>query len=763
MTETEPKIPKPTQPTTAQPTTTSIDLSQPWRTTDITRLHQWVGNRQLQRMLRPQQPRVSLMPTITPIQRDFAVQVDLDISDQINEIVLSGTRPKGALAQKNKEGSHTTAWIVTVEGVKNAVMGKTAKDAVAAMDVLFDTAKDLPGTKRLGSLVGYKKDEYNSALDGANKAQTKAQKDKDVNSLQLYIRAYLTYRNIIPLSAVDSGGSADGRGEAHVVELIRNYEDYDSDIILGAMLALFDAPAISSASESNSGASLGDRSANTPGMKKDESAKSFNLDVMKQHLMSLKVAFPEAFVYAFGDVEVKDINLGKIFNRALSTKAKDVLSQAGQDVEEEMLDDTPETPTNEDEEVEESSGTGKHTSSMQVVLGDDGKVTDVFFGSRPHGLFGSKHGSHTTAWGVFTAGVLNAVKGKTIAEAAAGMKGLSDVALTLPGVARAKYLPEPRQVAFADAKKTLEETDSDAINTQSALQNYIRDYLTFRNLVPLSAAMLGRAPGKGEAEALDKLRASGLYTKEELQAAIFKLMDKEAMIEIGKGSQKLPEKTNTVRFDGKRQQTYSKFEVEQHLTAYAEKKGYIPSRSLRRRATFKSTNVKSKKEKQAPDPIKEGLKKARASITADVEFYDKQIMLEKNEDKKQQLLDTRNELINKYLMNWYSPESDDATHQRLPGTEGWSETEQEKIGGTTTEKSAKSAQRMTEVLKQHFMTIKASFPTAYDKAAIDKNVVKGALNTLKPIAIFGDSHLILIKLIEAITTSDDMLGKCLPT
>jgi hypothetical protein len=127
------------------------------------------------------------------------------------------------------------------------------------------------------------------------------------------------------------------------------------------------------------------------------------------------------------------------------------------------------------------------------------------------------------------------------------------------------------------------------------------------------------------------------------------------------------------------------------------------------------------------------------------------------------LLDKRNELINYYLMNWYSPESDDDTHRRLPGTEGWSETTQEKIGTSKTESSDKSAQRLTEVLKQHMMTIKASFPVAYEKAAIDKAVMKGALDKLRPIAIFTDEQSALMGMINAIINDDAMLEKCLPS
>lgn len=751
MSDTAPKTPTPTptpipqssQTTSETPQTVPSLIQAAWRQGDILQMQRLVGNRQLQRILdHPQRLNRLANPVI---QRDFAVQIDLDISDTISEIVLSGTRPKGALAQA-KEGSHTTAWVVTVDGVRNAVEGKSIEDAVTAMDDLFTVAQDLPGTERVDELLAYKQDEYNDALSKANTAQTNAQSKKDINTLQTYIRAYLTYRNIIPLSAVDSGGNADGRSEAFVAALVRDYSSYDKSIIKRAMLALFDAPAIRQASDDNQGTSQGTRSANTPGMTSTESAADFRVETMKQHLLSLEASYPDAYTYAFGNIDKDNATtLRNLFTQALGAKAKEILSDANQSVDDDMEDDAPE-PKNEDDETEESYGSGKHNASVQVVLTNDDKVSNVIFGSRPHGLFGSKHGSHTTAWGIFTEGVLNATKNKTIANAAAGIKALSQTALALPGVARANYLTDVRKKAFLESKSELEGYDADTITTINALQNYIREYLTFRNLVPLSTAMLGRAPGKGESEALGKLRAPASHTKEILQAAIFKLMDSDALLAIGKGSQKLPEKIKGDNLNA--------LDIEQNLKDYIVKKGMVTRQELRVRAKANSTNP-------TVDKVKKAIADARVEITTSVEELDKLIASENDPVQKQSAIDRRNGLIKKYLKDWYSPESDESTHQRLPGTEGWSQTTTKKFGSTTAEASTKGAQRLTEVLKQHMMTIKASFPTAYTKAAMDTATIKAALITLRPGIVLMDDQSILASLIDEVTGKDAMLQQCL--
>jgi Domain of unknown function (DUF4157) len=704
--------------------------------------------------------------TIQPmIQREIAVQIDVGIADQISDIVLAGTRPTGALDQ-TKEGSHTTAWIVTVEGVKNAVMGKKVEDAYTSVDKLFKTAQALPGAKRVDNLASHKKQKYNEALEAAKTAKSNAKKHENISSLQMYIRAYLSYRNIIPLSAVDSGSNADGRGEGRMVGIIRNFNDYQPNVVVGAMLALFDATATSNAVDDNFKSNKGDRSANVPGMAKNENADSLKKDIMEQHMMSLQASFPEAFAHAFKGYDKS--NLLKFFARAEKTTAKGVLEQANFMDVQEALEDQKDPGSSDAEPEEETFGTGKKTAAIQIELGTGKNIKSIFFGNRPHGLFGSKHGSHTTAWGVFTEGVLIAAKGKPINKAVLSIKALYDSALTLPGVARAQYLTAERKKAFEDAKRDVKETDTNNVTSLSDLQNYILAYLTFRNLVPMSAAMLGRATGKGESEALDKLRNYKSFDASELQESVFKLLDAEALIAIARGSQKLPEKIPGNNLNA--------LYIEDNLKDYAIRKKLITRDEARKREGVKKINysdsTKSKKKKTATSTaekpkksLTEAIAEARNMIAADVQVLDKSIASEKDLKKKAELQTTRNELILKYLKDWYSPESDDQTHQRIPGAEGWGETQQEDLpilgNKKNVEKSSKRAQRLTEVVRQHLMTVKTSFPDAYKNARIDQNVVKAHITFQRPQVVLVDQQGELAEIIDTVTGDDNLLQQCL--
>ena len=149
------------------------------------------------------------------------------------------------------------------------------------------------------------------------------------------------------------------------------------------------------------------------------------------------------------------------------------------------------------------------------IRGDDhlAVVEDLDVGGRPRGLFGAADKKHSTAWATFVAGVRNRIAGLRLGHAANQVQALIDEAQALPGARQVEFMPDDTQASYGEALAatvtagqtfdTAWRNDNATINVlQAALQGYVRAYLCYRNLVPLTAAHLvsevSTSGGKGE-------------------------------------------------------------------------------------------------------------------------------------------------------------------------------------------------------------------------------------------------------------------------
>jgi hypothetical protein len=168
-------------------------------------------------------------------------------------------------------------------------------------------------------------------------------------------------------------------------------------------------------------------------------------------------------------------------------------------------------------------------------------VAALDIGGRPHGLFGAKHRSHTTAWVVFCDVVRTAVLYQPLPDAIQRLQALIDEALTLPGAApeRLEAMKQDVQVTGANARTGFAIYDKarrDAAAAKAlgasalapggagvavaAIQELAAAYLQLRNATPLSVTHdVTVAQGHGEGGAHGGLRAAEREGDDERSAA----------------------------------------------------------------------------------------------------------------------------------------------------------------------------------------------------------------------------------------------------
>ena len=161
---------------------------------------------------------------------------------------------------------------------------------------------------------------------------------------------------------------------------------------------------------------------------------------------------------------------------------------------------------------------------VQAHLGErDPIVTSIDFGGRPHGLFGSRHGSHTTAWVVMCDAVRVAVLKQPVMEAIGRLEKLIAEASVLPGADRWRVLAMADDIQVSgENERTGAKIYADAQNEAhaalrlaraaqgqhglavAALQELAAAYLKLRNATPLSVTLdvdVARGHGEGAVRA----------------------------------------------------------------------------------------------------------------------------------------------------------------------------------------------------------------------------------------------------------------------
>jgi hypothetical protein len=480
-------------------------------------------------------------------------------------------RPEGVF--KGDEKSHTTSQAVFGEMVRQTVNGKSFDQAIAAMDGLLNETMNLPGVSRVDAMSYDRQVAYAQAKKRVETAKDAATASPNQNTLQRYISAFLAYRNIIPLSAVDIGALADSGGEPANLKIVRNPSSHPPEVIRNALLGLLDLKAVAKISSPDidfeddetadwdysdvNDVDLPDNTASkvsleVPGARQDEEVEDRVADVVNQHLTTVARAFPQAYKKSGlteehvldylgmqSNTEDNGYDSEEDFGSKRGRKSK---SNAGKNSK--RLKKKEERNVGGDRNVVESalsipeksndpqtSGTKNNPSTVQVILKSDGTIKEVGISSsdRPHGLFGGADKKHSTAWTVFVQGVQAGLKGKTIDAAIAVMDGFYNDAKALPGVALTANLTQKRADEFKNVQIAVgaAQTFANSNKNLNNLQGYIRAFLAYRNFIPLSAADIpGHGTGaKNEGDSMAILMDHGNNTADDLRDAMWGLLD----------------------------------------------------------------------------------------------------------------------------------------------------------------------------------------------------------------------------------------------
>lgn len=465
------------------------------------------------------------------VQGKFAVEVSLgefEIDDpnmqgmmqtthkeiRISAVHIAG-RPHGLF--KNAEKSHTTAWALYTDQLRNAVLGRTVDGAVTAVHDLYLDAKNLPGVARADNLTGAAKAQYDSAkatmealvaTDHASLAEA-----LKIDHLQRLAKGFLAYRNVIPLSQVDIG-AATGHGEPAALEKLRPVNDLQvgwednpheaghlrlteaaAEQTRGAMWSLLDQGVIKHFHD------LAATPQTTPGMVEGEHGGPTRriAEVIVQHLWTLESTYETAFRNAEMDGEnsVRDYltQIGCIgpYQNEIYGEIEALYGQAPEKVSSEN-----------DDRVLTNGPANQGLFSVQIETSADGKIDKLHIGSRPTTALGTAQGSHSTAWLVYGDAVRLAVLDKNYAGATEGMLTLCEQLRDLPGITRIGNLTKNQRPWLEQAAIDLEKAEAAAkapstdLELQPRLQQLIKAYLAFRNTVPLSQSNGGLANANSE-------------------------------------------------------------------------------------------------------------------------------------------------------------------------------------------------------------------------------------------------------------------------
>jgi Domain of unknown function (DUF4157) len=506
------------------------------------------------------------------IQREAelgSIQIEMSAAGTIsNSHISTNERPEGAI--KSQEGSHTTAWIVTAEGIRQAIQGKTIAQAIAAIDTLYTLAKDLPGVSRVDALSQERRGHLADIKGKVDTNKTAAATTPSLDTLQEYISALMAYRNALPLSASKRGALANSGAEAQSMDTLRNYQTNTAAVVRAAIFKLLDKKAIADFQanaefepDQDDPTAMVEVSIDNPGAYDNEADQNQRvIDIIEQHLKWVKGLFPAAYAKA-------GITDDHILDEFLFSGETDFGRR--EDIEDDV-DIAPALPNNPPVPV---AIPANDRFSTQIVLDDANldQVAALIVTGRPAGVFGTQDRKHTTAWAVFVRGAMRKTEGKTLAEAVAGIKSLLTDAKAMPGA------QDPQVNAMSDAGTARVQAALVAANAaqvvaenaiqngtrqakQNALQIFIHAYLAYRNALPLSAAIipsqLSTSGGKAEPRYLAALdtfenRPTRMRTNAEKLAAakaFWKLFDL-GTLEVLTNDQRNPMVTNTANVNYK--------------------------------------------------------------------------------------------------------------------------------------------------------------------------------------------------------------------
>lgn len=231
----------------------------------------------------------------------------------------------------------------------------------------------------------------------------------------------------------------------------------------------------------------------------------------------------------------------------------------------------------------------KVTAQIVAAEGDELTVDSLVTAGRPDSPHsGGTEGDHTTAYIVLTQAVRRVIKGRTAADAAAGVWGLYEEAKTLPGEALRGNLDAGRKHAklLNDAEAELARLHELPEGRQwdmPRLQQLISEYLQYRGTLPLSTLNIkvtGKQHGKGTGESkhvgpLNRYEAGDrTVTTAAIKEAVRGLLDDGALmtyvINVEAPSDMVAPGTEEGPIDGETFENRLRTVVEQHVASVAQ-------------------------------------------------------------------------------------------------------------------------------------------------------------------------------------------------
>jgi hypothetical protein len=361
--------------------------------------------------------------------------------------VQIGARPPGLFGSQHK--SHTVGWETFCDGLRFEIMRKTPAQALARIQALYQQTLVLPVMARADKLPqasaapspaqgqppNTPARRLQAALDRAQAADAAAapivasplafSADQQIGVLQEFAAAYLQLRNTVPLAEVNLEHPSGGEDLRPIREHESGARDVDSERLRSAMWRQLDVRALARIATDSVTADKAPGIDATPAQASLVTERRARVhDLLRTHLTSMLASYPRCFAHAaLGDPgSVRDF-LKSIAGGAMANQADRIAFPADW-IEPLVAAITgsavpalaPGAPRAQGLVLADPD----KRIAVQLVTGLQGgrpTVTELHDGGRPRGVFGARHGSHTTAWSLLVDTVRAQVVNRTPAEA----------------------------------------------------------------------------------------------------------------------------------------------------------------------------------------------------------------------------------------------------------------------------------------------------------------------------------------------------------
>jgi hypothetical protein len=445
---------------------------------------------------------------------------------------------------KGFEGSHLTPWAVMADAVRRAVVGENVASAAAELRTLIGQLEDVEDGEA-ARLPKPRAKEFAEALDAAWGLARQAKQSGEARALQDAIAAYLTARNLAPLSAVFIGpDQACGRGEASRLRLLRRYEtapgDEEEETLSDVLMDLIDLAALEHIRD-------GDDDADVPGLAKTRAWSA--RDAVIRHLHEVSRAYP----LAYRDSLLSDTDWMNDFLDRVDLKPV-------------TDEDLPEEDDDWSEAAEDWSLASGNLCLARLkrsaYRGKSQKVLDIEFEGRGNTLLNTQ-GHHVTAHVLIEETVRRAVLGKAMPDA---LNGLIALTRQLPQLATyrdpgdlsrrddpkgiyarayatftatqgaAVLAAEDTAVVLTEQTAATEDIKAALAKQMAAIEDLAAAYVMMRNALPMAAIQRGApADGKAEGRVMARLRQESQKARiddGQVCGYMWQLLDTDALDEL---------------------------------------------------------------------------------------------------------------------------------------------------------------------------------------------------------------------------------------